>query len=284
MTTGAPDLKDGIRELYRAIDGAMGEIINRAGDHANVFVISSVGMKSQYPAAGLGEAFCRQLGYQAAPVSSHSASNSPTAFLRRVLPQSVRNQMSRMLSRETQERLISEKFEGATDWDRTEAFCIPSYYTSYIRVNLAGREPRGIVKPGAEYERLLGRLEEDFRLLIDPVTSKPAVKYLARAIDLFGGGPPEVLPDLFVEWAEADHFMTRVVHPRAELRQTACEFHRDSDHSREGFIAAAGPRIHGRGDIGAVSPLTLAPTFLHLLDVSEHRRGQLHDKIVGVPR
>jgi hypothetical protein len=97
-------------------------------------------------------------------------------------------------------------------------------------------------RPGADYERVLERLEQDLRLLIDPVTSKPAVQYLARATDLFGGGPPERLPDLFVEWAEADHFMERVVHPRAELRQTPCEFHRDSDHSRKGFAATAGPR------------------------------------------
>ena len=54
------DLAGGIRQLYRATDAAMGALLEHAGADANVFVVSSVGMKSQYPAIGLGEAFCRR--------------------------------------------------------------------------------------------------------------------------------------------------------------------------------------------------------------------------------
>jgi predicted AlkP superfamily phosphohydrolase/phosphomutase len=204
-------------------------------------------------------------------------------LLRRALPLGLRAQLSRLLPRRVQERWISDKFESSTDWDRTLAFCIPSYYTSFLRVNLLGREPKGIVKPGAEYEQILDRLEEDIRLLIDPVTAKPAVRYLARSTDLFGGGPPETLPDLFVEWAEADHFMEYLEHPRAKVCQARCEFHRDSDHSRRGFIAAAGPDIPGRGDLGELSPLDLVPTFLRLMKVSPASQlpGRPHPGILG---
>jgi predicted AlkP superfamily phosphohydrolase/phosphomutase len=280
---GTLELKDGLRDLYEATDRGIGEILRQAGDDANVFVISSVGMKSQYPAAGLGEAFCRQLGYQADPPPSNARANGPMALLRRALPRSVRDQASRLLPRTLQERWISDKFEFATDWDRTVAFCIPSYYTSFLRVNLQGREPRGIVTPGAEYEQVLDRIEQDLALLIDPVTAKPAVQYVARATDLFGGAPPETLPDLFVEWAEADHFMERLEHPRTELRQTPCEFHRGSDHSRCGFVAAAGPGIAGRSNIGDISPLDLVPTFLRLLQATPGTdlAGRPHTGILG---
>jgi len=281
--SASSELTEGIRRLYQATDEAMGGILRQAGDEANVFVISSVGMKSQYPAAGLGEAFCRQLGYQAEPSASNARALGPMALLRRGVPRGLRDWSSRLLPRATQERWISDKFELGTDWDRTVAFCIPSYYTSFLRVNLQGREPRGIVRPGADYEGVLDRLEHDLQLLIDPVTSKPAVQYLARSTDLFGGGPPETLPDLFAEWAEADHFMERVVHPRAELRQRPCEFHRDSDHSRRGFVAAAGPLIRGRGDLGELSPLDLAPTFLRLLNAAPapDLPGRPHPGILG---
>jgi predicted AlkP superfamily phosphohydrolase/phosphomutase len=279
VTSPPADLAEGIRRLYQATDEAMGGILRQIGDNANVFVISSVGMKRQYPAAGLGEAFTRQLGYQAAPRSSVQRAVNPMTVLRRALPRKVRNQLSRLLPEATQERWVSDKFEFGTDWDRTSAFCIPSWYTSFFRVNLRGREPRGIVAPGAEYERVLDRLEQDLRLLIDPVTGKPAIEYLARATELFGGGPPETLPDLFAEWAEADHFMERVAHPRADLYQVPCEFHRDSDHSRRAFVAAAGPLIGGRGDLGELSPLDLAPTFRHLLEADP--LGQPHAGILG---
>jgi predicted AlkP superfamily phosphohydrolase/phosphomutase len=279
VTSPPADLAEGIRRLYRATDEAMSGILRQIGDNANTFVISSVGMKRQYPAAGLGEALTRQLGYQAAPRSSVQRALNPMAVLRRALPREVRNQLSRLLPQAIQERWVSDKFEFGTDWDRTSAFCIPSWYTSFFRVNLRGREPRGIVAPGGEYERVLDRLEHDLRLLIDPVTGKPAIEYLARATDLFGGGPPETLPDLFAEWAEADHFMERVTHPSADLHQVPCEFHRDSDHSRRAFVAAAGPLIGGRGDLGELSPLDLAPTFRRLLEAEA--LGRPHAGILG---
>ena len=97
----------------------------------------------------------------------------------------------------------------------------------------------------------------------------PAVQYIARSDALFGGAVPAELPDLFVEWAEAGHFIERVVHPRVELRQQPCEFHRDSDHSRSGFVAASGPLVHGRGDVGELSTLDLEPTFLHLSNAEQ---------------
>ena len=109
----------------------------------------------------------------------------------------------------------------------------------------------------------------------------PGARSDADFRESLANGHLDALPDLFVEWAEADHFMTRVVHPRGELRQSPCEFHRDSDHSREGFVAAAGPLILGRGDLGELSPLALAPTFLHLLGADRSRRGQPHPAIIG---
>jgi predicted AlkP superfamily phosphohydrolase/phosphomutase len=273
------DLSHGVRNIYQAIDSALAAIMERLPSEAPVFVLSSVGMKNQWPAFGLNEAFCRQLGYQVAPEAS--ASFQPLDLVRRSLPQGVRDQLSRFLSRDTQEKLISDKFRSSTDWSRTTAFSIPAYYTGQFRVNLRGREPEGTINPGAEYNELLDRMEADLAALIDPCTQKPAVKAVRRTDALFGGGPPEVLPDLFAEWADATHFVDRVVHPAAELRQLPCDFHRDTDHSQFGMVAAAGPAIAEHGDLGVVSPLDLVPTFLaHLGNpVPERLVGQVIPKM-----
>jgi hypothetical protein len=73
------------------------------------------------------------------------------------------------------------------------------------------------------------------------------------------------------------------VHPRAELRQRPCEFHRGTDHAGVGFVAAAGPEIRGRGDRGELSPLDLVPTFLRLLDAppATDLPGKPHAGILG---
>lgn len=257
------DLGDAIKNIYQGIDTAFGELLECQPPDANVVVVSSVGMKSQWPAAGLSAAIPFALGYQFAPPAASTAFD-PLSLLRTMLPQRFRNLLSGFLSSDARENLVSDKFRKATDWSRTRIFSIPSYYTSQFRLNLAGREPEGIV-PRAEYERTLDEFEAELRQLVDPVTKCPAIKAIRRTQGLFGGNPPEILPDLFAEWEEADHFVERVEHPKREITQSPCEFHRGSDHSQFGFVAAAGPDIENRGDLGEISLLDLAPTFLKLL-------------------
>ncbi len=258
-------LTDAVKNIYRAIDREMGLILEELGGDPNVFVVSSVGLKPQWPAQGLNEAVCRQLGYQHAPEGRSGF--SPMQALRRLLPQSVRDRLSLVLSRDAQEKLISDKFRSSTDWSRTRIFCIPSLYTGQFRVNLKGREPQGTVEPGEEYDRALDGLEKDLEQLIDPVTGRPAIKTVYRTTRLFGGDPPEVLPDLFAEWQEAEHFVDRLVHPRGEICQGKTEFHRGTDHSPYGFVAAAGPDVTGRGDRGDLRPLDLVPTFFSYFQI-----------------
>jgi predicted AlkP superfamily phosphohydrolase/phosphomutase len=182
------------------------------------------------------------------------------------------------MSREARERLLARAFRGSTDWARATAFVIPSAYTSFVRVNLAGREPLGTVAPGADYEAVLDRLEADLRRLIDPATGEPAVVAVHRANRLFGDGPPEILPDLFVEW-KPGRWMNRVVHPdigTIEVRKP--DFFRRSDHHDAGFIALAGPSVTARGRRPDVDALDLAPMFLSLLG------EPIPDELPGRPR
>jgi predicted AlkP superfamily phosphohydrolase/phosphomutase len=184
-----------------------------------------------------------------------------------MVPEAWRIALSRRLPRETRERLLADQFRRSTDWTRTTAFAIPASYTSYVRVNLHGREPHGIVAPGTEYMALLDRLEADFKQLIDPETNEPAVTRVERTVELFRCDPPMSLPDLFVEWRPG-RFMQRVVHPRTELVQKKPDFYRRGDHSTNGFFAAAGPQIRSQGAIGEVAILDFAPTSLALMGES----------------
>ncbi|MBA2450114.1 MAG: hypothetical protein H0V51_19015, partial [Chloroflexi bacterium] len=216
---------------------------------------------------GLTEAFCRQFGYHAAPRQDRPSKTRPTPLdlVRRLLPKSWRVALSHHLPWTAQERLLSEELARSTDWARTTAFTIPSLYTGYIRVNLRGREPRGIVEPGPEYERLLDRVEADLARLVEPRTGQPAVGWVSRTARAFGTGPPTHLPDLFVEWASFPHFMDRALYPGGALLQPKPSYFRDNRHTLHGFVAAAGPSIRGRGSIGDLTLTDLAPTFLSLL-------------------
>jgi len=228
------------------------------------------GMKDLYPTNGLIEAFCRQLGYQCSAEGASRTLN-PLATVRRIISAEWRAKISRLLPIRIQDRLQADQFRTETNWAKTTAFPLPSLNTSLLRVNLCGREPQGIVEPGHEYESLLDQMEADLRQLVDPRTDEPAVEKVTRTVEAFGCRPPLILPDLFIEWKASAHFMERVTHPKAELVQTKPWYNRSSYHSFSGFVAAAGPSIRGRGAIGEVRLLDLAPTFLSLMGESISR-------------
>ena len=137
-------------------------------------------------------------------------------------------------------------------------FAIPGLYTGLLRVNLRGREPLGIVYP-ADYRTLLDRVEADLRQVIDVATGEPAAERITRTIDAFGGGIPERLPDIFVEWRLASS--PRARHPRATLQARRLGVPRANLHSRTGIALVAGPAIQARGDAGELSPTDLVPLF-----------------------
>ena len=265
-------MNDALLRLYRAVDDEIGRIVDALPPTATVFVTSSVGMYSQYPTEELLESFCRRLGYQATPMPAASNAPAPrrsiTSVLRGLVPERARNLVSRFLPFHVQARLLSEKFAASTDWSRTTAYAPPGYYTGCIRVNLRGREPNGIVSPGAEYDAVLARLEEDLRALRHPETGAPVIERTVRTREVFGGEVHPALPDLIVFWAEHDRPLLRVHHPRVELTQSPHAFHRGSHHTTEGMLVAAGPTVREQGRVTDVSPLALAPTLLTLLDVA----------------
>ena len=281
---------DGLLRLYQAVDAEIGRIVNALPPTATVFVSSSVGMLSQYPTEELLEKLCRQLGYQATPQPAAPSEGAPrrsiTSMLRGLVPEQARNLVSRFLPFDVQARLLSEKFAASTDWSRTTAYAPPGYYTGCIRVNLRGREPNGIVSPGAEYDDVLTRLEADLHALRHPDTGKPVVARTARTRAVFEGDVHPALPDLVVFWAEHDHPLLRVQHPRAELTQSPHAFHRGSHHTTEGLLVAAGPGVRAAGRVSEVDALALAPTMLAALGVPQPAvmtGAPLHEWLTGSP-
>lgn len=266
-------LGDGLLRLYQAVDREIGGIVEALPPGANVFVVSSVGLLPQYPTEELVETFCRTLGYQAGFAAGPAPTgSSPLRVLRRLLPDPVRTRLSRLLPLGIQARLFSQKFASATDWSRTTAYATPGYYTGTIRVNLRGRESEGIVEPGADYDRLLDRLEADLHALRDAETGEAVIARTVRVRDVFPAPVHPAVPDLLVFWHGHDRPLLRVRHPRGELTQSPHAFHRGSHHTTEGVLIAAGPSVRNLGRIEEVSPLALAPTLLTLLNVPIPKR------------
>jgi predicted AlkP superfamily phosphohydrolase/phosphomutase len=261
---GALDLASALRDVCAAVDREMGMLLEALPQETNVLAVAAAGFQSQYPTQELLQDLCVRLGFRT-PREGGGRSLRPSSIARRVVPEQARVRLSRRLSPETREKLLSNQFARGSDWSRTTAFVVPSFYNGFVRVNVRGREPEGIVDPGDEYEAVLDRLESDLFALRDSRTGEPVVDRTIRAHDLTDGNCVDVLPDLFVLFRPHDRFIERVRHPSTELAQRRPEHVRDTHHSRIGLIAGAGPDVPAAGDVGPVSPLDLAPTSLALL-------------------
>lgn len=151
----------------------------------------------------------------------------------------------------------------AVDWDRTRAYSFG--YIGQIYVNLRGREPRGIVEPGAEYAALISDIIAGLNELRDDVDGQPVVDRVYRREELYAGPYAAEAPDLNLIMRN----MSYITHPRRELA------HRDvfgppatnesGTHRVNGLFLAYGPAVARGREIAGAHVVDIAPTAYHLL-------------------
>ncbi|HEY2773592.1 MAG TPA: alkaline phosphatase family protein [Candidatus Binatia bacterium] len=78
----------------------------------------------------------------------------------------------------------TKKFLQDVDWSKTKAYALG---VGGIYVNVAGREGKGIVKPGAEYDQVIKDIQDRMTKVVDPKTGKPAVNVVYSGKDTWKG-------------------------------------------------------------------------------------------------
>jgi predicted AlkP superfamily phosphohydrolase/phosphomutase len=158
-------------------------------------------------------------------------------------------------------------------WPRMKAFALPSYGDGCIRINLKGREPRGIVNP-EEYERVCGELCAWLAELRDPRSGRPAVREVVIVKERLRDTAPDRLPDadLVVLWHPQANDM---IESKTLGRLGPVPFWKSGSHQPTGFVIGLGPGISRRAP-GQAQVIDLAPTILRLMGfpVPEHLSGR----------
>ena len=87
------------------------------------------------------------------------------------------------------------------DLGTSRCFPIPNGSpVSAIRLNLMDREPRGVLRAGAEAERFCEQLTRDLQAVVDDRTGSPLVVAVERTDSIYAGPRRDSLPDLLVKW------------------------------------------------------------------------------------
>ncbi len=244
----AAEVGETITAVYRAVDAGIGELLERLPVGTRRFVVNPHGMRPSYvdePGEQILEAsgwLVRRSGGSGGSLRGQVL-RAGWSVGRRVVPTRLRLAAR---SRLPDDGLVASMALAHIDWARTKVFALPSDMTSYLRVNLAGREPEGIVQPGEEYARVCAEVEQLFLSLRHTDGGPPAVERVVRYDEALARPAEGPLPDLCVVWDDTQPVRALDLPEQGRI-ELGFNDPRTGQHRHLGFLVGAGPGIAASG-------------------------------------
>jgi predicted AlkP superfamily phosphohydrolase/phosphomutase len=285
---------DPIREVYRAIDSAIGRILAHVDENTLVFFLATHRMAHNVGGDFLLEKILEKLNLlkkwpAAAPLKQqgmikqiHNVAKGQWQKLPNPVKATLKPALFPLYNSAKRWVVGEDLPQISSRMDLKHCKCFPhenGNLISGIRINLLEREPSGLIKPGKELKDFCQELSEDLLNIVDRDSGKPMVKRVIKTSDFLEGEYIDHLPDLLVEWNEDKLIGSKGVSDdkscwlqltsekigMVEGEYTYC---RTGDHRPEGLFIVFGPGINP-GAIGrTISIMDFAPTFLNLFGLT----------------
>lgn len=243
----APDVRPGLVDLYREIDRQIARIIDAAGPDTAVIAFSLHGMKPGLGIPMIHRPLLEAVGFAATTrwrgASWGERGAAVLGAVKRRAPAWARALYHRTTSYKARRRVAQPTILPPYDWSRTRVFPLPTDQRGYLRVNLGGREARGIV-PQRHYRATCDEVEEALRAARRS-DGERLVQEVVRPGGEDGAGL-EHLPDLVIDWAPAAFAAPiRVVAGSIEFEAHPSRTDMTGQHARHGFCIID-ERLDGR--------------------------------------
>jgi predicted AlkP superfamily phosphohydrolase/phosphomutase len=272
--------RDGLSRVYRALDQAVGALIQASGPDTEVTLLSDHGSGgSSDKVVYLNRLLASHGLLEFRPRRIRAGGRLKELALRH-LPPRARERIFRFGNAWLPSRLESNVRFGSIDMRRTVAFSDELNYFPGVNLNLAGREPRGIVRPEERDEAIL-RVRAALLETRDPWSGKPVFKDVIRREELFEGPWIERAPDLLLELRLDEGYSYNLMPSEPPEAASARAFRKlaphehlgkkgrslPGSHRSHGFMSLAGPSIVAQGRIEA-QIADLSATLLRRLDLA----------------
>jgi predicted AlkP superfamily phosphohydrolase/phosphomutase len=305
QVASAEPARRAVEAVYEAADRLFGRLVERfpdaefvffsmhgmgpnRGDVANMILLPELMYRHSFKKACVGPPVWPST---AAGIPMIGGDDDWSVEIDRVLPRSLRaRRPSRSLIARVANRLLrpSETDLLSIDWmpaaryrrywPNMPAFAVPAYIDGRIRINLKGRESRGIVDR-ADYDGVCDEIEALVAACVDPVSGKGIAASIERS-----SRPPEELSetevDLTILWQGTP---LGIVHPKHGTIGPF-PYRRPGGHTgKTGAAWFLGPSIRP-GHYGSSSSFDVVPTVIDLLGARPPAAisgCSLHDGIVA---
>ncbi len=256
-----------ILDTYTAVDRWLGRQLELLGDDLELMIVSDHGFTLQ----SRGELYIRDLLVRAGLLKPRAgvARQAREVALRCIdrMPHVWRHSIARLAPEALSGGVLTKKAIGDNVWAATKAFASATWDPW---INLAGREPHGIVGRD-EYDETCDAVRELLTSSEDIATGRPALAAVTKTRDEMDGKHIDNIPDLALRWT--DEFVIegltarfqgkRVTATNAEGRRTTSSV--TGAHSPYGILIALGDRLSARLAGAEPAMLDIAPTALELL-------------------
>ncbi len=262
---------DVIRSVYVWEDRRLGRIMERMRPEDLLLVVSDHGSAPKYQSISINR-WLIDNGYLVLEDGAFTrGSHRPNPFLHWALSLHRRHGLIRRLTRPLRQTRLRDAVADAhfirsqgqlplhmlpIDWSLSSAFHLGG---GCIYLNAAGREPEGIVKAGADYERLRARIATELMALANPDDGSPLFAQAYVREEIYDGPFLAGAPDLITvpadpRWGLGGAVGNEVLEPPGI----------SGTHHPEGIFMAWGRDVAAAQMLEA-SILDIAPTALHAL-------------------
>ena len=290
----APELRSALRDVYVALDTALGKLLAKCDEKTTVYVVSGDGMGPNYSGSHLLTSLLERM--QLANVPSEAPGAAParpkkslslSSTLRALVPKSVRALISKhVLPRSVNERLSMHWKTADISWARTRAFVIENANEGYVRVNLKGREPEGVVEGQAEYDAICESLLDAARSMTNPANGRLAAAHVHKTVDLYSGPCTGNFPDVIIDWDPQAKVTTSLATSRCGVVASDHAGYEvtpyyTGNHRGNAFVVAQGRSVPAGSVLENASILDLAPTILAHFGVAvpQHMDGKILESL-----
>ncbi|HHQ47610.1 MAG TPA: hypothetical protein ENK19_01835 [Acidobacteria bacterium] len=258
---------DVIPDFYRLCDANIGRIMERCDDETTVLIASDHGAGPQHKAFYLNR-WLMDRGLLVVKEKYRWLLRLPSHILFKVLRRmgspainwTVPIKAWPLLRRRVDPR-EGLRLAEIIDWGRTRAFAA-NYTEQGIYINLRGREPRGIVEPGAEYERLRAEIADMVREIRDPDTGEALVEQVVPREEVYHGPYAGEAADLFLVMKGGTYLIQGGLLGKLVMETTRIS----GTHRSEGIFLAHGPGIAAGRKVENPDITDIAATVLYAME------------------
>lgn len=265
---------DPVKDIYIALDRAVGRLVEAGKKDGRVLVFLSHGMGPGYSATRLLDRILVRLDEGRMVTRSQPLMKLLRAGWRS-MPDAIRRPLKPLRN-----KVSNDNFQPNRKGRRFFEI-IANDRTGGIRINLAGREAHGIVQPGEEYEALCRQLVADLSEVKNAESGEPLAEEIFQVRDHFSGPNLDKLPDILMTWNRSHPINAATSEKIGIVDKTGLCLTRSGDHRPLGCFFAVAPDWPHQRLNQPVKVQDFAPTIAELFSVS---MGKIQGKPIAAMR